>query len=117
MSSYASSVQMAIEQVGESLVLRKKTVGTFDADTGAYTTTPTDSDTGFTGRVSRFKSGLINGTTVLNGDLQIMAVGLGSEPKPGDELIRNSRVFSILHVDPEIIADEVMYYQLHVRGV
>jgi len=116
--SYADSVEFALEQVGEPLTLRKDSGGTYNADTGAYTAGPSNSDSDFSGRVSKFDSRLVNGTTVLGGDLEVMAVGFdeGVEPLAGDQMIRGDKTFSILGVDPETIGTDVMFYRLHVRG-
>lgn len=115
--NYAATVESAIDQVGEPLVLRKDSGGTFDNDTGEFTASTANADTDFMGRVTKFDARLINGTTVLGGDIEILSVGFGeSVPVAGDQVIRDSRVLSVIAVDPEVIGEDVMFYRLHVRG-
>jgi len=117
--SYGADVESVIEYVGEPLVLRKFSDGVFDNDLGKYTTASTSSDSGFMGRITRFDKGLVNGTTIMFGDLEVIAVGFDgtSVPSPGDQMLRDSRVYSVISVDAESISGEVMFYRLQVRGV
>jgi hypothetical protein len=118
--SYGASVEAAIDQIGEPLTLRKEVGGTFNKNTGGFTVNPSNEDHSFTGRVSRFRTMLINGTTVLDGDIEVIAVGFEGnvEPVPGDQMIRDGdgRAFSIISADPEVIGSDVVFYRLHIRG-
>jgi len=118
--SYGASVEAAIDQVGEPLTLRKEVGGTFNKNTGGYTVDPSNEDYSFTGRVSRFRTMLINGTTVLGGDMEVIAVGFEGNAKPvsGDQMVRDSdgRAYSIISADTEVIGSDVMFYRLHIRG-
>jgi len=113
----AQSVAAAIEGVGESLTLRKKAGGTFDDDAGEFTVAPTPTDTPFAGFVEHFDARLVNGTTILSGDLKVWAASFGAVvPVAGDLVIRDSRSLRIIAVDPVKQGDEVLTYRLQIRG-
>ena len=114
--SYAESVRAGIEYVGEPLVLRKKIGGTFSPTTNRVTG-ESNSDSEFTGRVKKYEVAYTDGVTVLMGDLEVIGVGFKREPVAGDFVLRDSRVYSVISVDPEVIDSEVQFYRLQVRGV
>ena len=114
----ASQVEWAIRKYGESLTLRKKAGGTFDDDAGEFTVAPTPTDTPFAGFVEHFDARLVDGTTILSGDLKAWSASFGAVvPVAGDLVIRDSRALRVIAVDPVKQGDEVLVYRLQIRGV
>jgi len=113
--SYAGIVEGAIDYVGEPLTLRKKISGTLDPSTGRVSG-ENNSDSNFTGRVRRYETSSVNGTTVIDGDMEVIGVSFSYTPEAEDIVIRNDREYKVVSVDPEVIGMEVQFYRLQIRG-
>lgn len=102
-----------LAQFGQPMTLRKRTPGAYDPATGAAAVTEVDSTT--QGAAFDFPAGMVNGTSILRGDKQVILTGGGSAPDAGDLLLIVGVAHGIVNVKATAPAGLVVIYELQVR--
>jgi hypothetical protein len=98
---------------GQALTLRKRTPGAYDPATGAAAVT--EADTSVRGAVFDFPAGMVDGTSILRGDRQVILAGGGSVPDAGDLLLIGETAHNVISVKATAPAGTVVIYELQVR--
>lgn len=98
---------------GQPMTLRKRTPGAYDPATGAAAVTEVDS----TVQAAEFDvpAAMVNGTSIMRGDRQVVMTGGGSTPDVGDLLVAGGVARNIVSVKATAPAGLVVIYELVTR--
>lgn len=111
-NSLSPTITDVITQFGSDGVLKSASGSTYDTSTG--TVTKTQSDTNIKIIVESYQSNELN-ENIQTGDLKFLVV-LSSEPKLSDIVTFNGKSYNIVHIQPNILQNVVLFYTLQVRS-
>ena len=105
-------VLQTINDFGSDAILRSE--ATFDYDPAEGIGTKTDSEKSIKVIVEAYTAMEMIGD-VLSGDLKVMIPNVDVVPTIKDKIIFNGLIYNIINIEPSILQNEVLYYQLQVR--
>ena len=105
-------VLQTINDFGSDAILKSETTSTYDPATGTSTTT--ESEKTLKVIVEAYTAMEMIGD-VLSGDLKVMIPNVDVVPTIKDKIIFNGLIYNIINIEPSILQNEVLYYQLQVR--
>lgn len=106
---------------GLGLVLRKKTVGEYNPETGGQNVVWTDANG--SGLRTNYRQEDIDGTYILQGDTRILLSPTASdgsdipEPSTNDMIVFDGSEYNVIRVGPWRFADVTCGYELQCRGL